>query len=233
VSPETKIHRFLIFVPLASILLFAALIAGLLYSFRNATATYQTIILKFTLAPFVSAAVVWIAVYTNKSQVANLFNSTWLSRVCDALGPGSNIPSIFVQALLAELVRLATLLFNRPDEKYDDSYALYTSCWVAFGWAAAEVVASIVQGYSHLSLYADYTLENDGQIDNEVPLDMIDSLEMTISEDVQNGESPNVLSQYIDDQLYDLLNLKRMFDLEAAYGCPVPVSYFYRCKLLH
>jgi hypothetical protein len=167
----------------------------------------------WTLVPFASAVVAWIANYAIKSHLANFFYF---------FGQGISIPATFIQVLIAELIRLATLLVNRPDQHLEtDAYSLYTSCWVAFGWAAAEVVASIFQGHSHLVLYRDYA--SDGHNEPDTPFEMQESMEEGPNER-EYPQSPRALSEYIDDQLSDLLNMKRISELEEAYGMPVPVS---------
>lgn len=123
-------------------------------------------------------------------------------------------------------------------ELYSSKFALWTSCWVALGWATAEVVASIVQGYEHLCLYAEYPdpdQDPDGLIleaaessmGRDESLEMLNTLEVVVTEDLRNlsegSRTPEVLSQYIDEQLSDLMNMKKMFEVEAAYGCRVTV----------
>jgi len=218
VYPNVKIRYFLIFVPLASILAFTGLVTVLILTFRHAisTAPKQTLIVVWTLAPFVSAIVAWIANYAIKSHLSTFFYS---------FGRGNGILPTLLQVFIAELVRLATLIVNRPDQHLEtDAYELYVSCWVALGWGTAEVVASIFQGYSHLVLYRDYA--PDGQTEPSTPFEMRESMDSEeglpeVDEERNYSQSPLALSEYIDDQLSDLLNMKRISELEEAYGMSI------------
>jgi hypothetical protein len=112
----------------------------------------------------------------------------------------------------------------------------YVAYFTALGWAVAEVVVGIIQGFQQLRLYRDLTGDErdeegaffDGAVEVESPVQ--------IRGDEQNGNAVTRMVAFslptsIEDHVEALVRMRYLEEIEGVYGVPLIVSFHYETTL--
>ncbi|KZT35959.1 hypothetical protein SISSUDRAFT_1064078 [Sistotremastrum suecicum HHB10207 ss-3] len=228
------------FVPLSSLVVFLALI--LIFTLALHGPSGSKLCFTTILLCIFSSIAAWTTAHTLRLPIYTLASYLSFRR---GSAPIILISSTFIQVLLAESLRVGLFIIlqlHLSSEKAtpsppEDAFA--RSCWIALGWAIAEVTVGVVQGYQQLFLYQE---ESGDERTVLVGLEDSGAVYFT-SEHEQQVESPVVftnqareeghgsrrsspagsmsLPEYIHEELDHLMALKQRAELEEVYGSPI------------
>jgi hypothetical protein len=250
--PYSRLIRNYTLVPISSFLAFIGLIALLTVCYPPPpTSPHSNYPLTSHYREFFTGCAAWVVSFALRIPVflvctlfgryVNLFTISF-----------SAVSRVFVEECIrfSSLLLLAIHLHYLPDNPewvpypntQDDAFRQVW--WFALGWGAVEVVSSIAQGYEQLALYKDI-------LDDEMLQDWGDDIEaesigrryVTSILKATSPGSPSpascepsppprdlAISQFLEEEMAELIAIKDRAELELVYGVPPPnIPVFISC----
>lgn len=144
----------------------------------------------------------------------------------------SSIPfvSMFLQVLSEESLRLSSIILAQIHVRKHISTEdpAFSQVWtLALGWAAAEVVVSIAQGYAQLALYSDITTIDTEELQNEASpyVSTLEEQPLPPSPRLRRHPPETEADRVFFNAFDKLLRARARVELEALYGVSVPVRH--------
>ncbi|KAF8504285.1 hypothetical protein BU17DRAFT_101364 [Hysterangium stoloniferum] len=155
------------------------------------------------------------------------------TNICRRIPVSTPFVSAALQVFVEESLRLASLVLAQIHVKNcvtwgDSAFSLVWT--LALGWAAAEVMVSVSQGYAQLSLYGDVVVDKD--FPSAQPIRTPHGLEGQATPAQILYQLENEADESFNEAFDQLLRARARVELEALYGIPVPqIPVFISCLL--